>query len=690
MSTEHTIKTERLKISGMTCVNCALNLERSVKKAGIDQVHVNFANHELLFERPANMSDDRIQQAIRDAGFAIAKEDNKANIVNRILFTYSFVVAIYFILIMFMPIQVPAWIDAILATISLGIGYTKFGKGAYYSVKSGSANMYVLILLGASTAFLFSLYLLFFQEPQHLYFETTAVLIALVLIGDILEANAVKRTVSAVKDLSANQINLAKRISAEGIEEVSVNSLKIGDIVQADMGDEIATDAQVKNGEALLDESLITGESNPIRKTEGMMLLGGSKVIDGNLEYEVLKNAHLSTKARIDNLVRQASSEKANVQKLADRISAIFVPLVLVLTLLSFGINYALLNVGLEAAILRSVAVLVISCPCAMGLATPIAVMVGIGKMTKNGILVKNPNTFENLAKVDSLIYDKTGTLSTGNFSVKNLVIQGENEQEIKQIIKTLENRSSHPIARSVNAFLADTPTLSSLTEIKEIKGQGMQAVDENGVVYRLGSPAFTNLNNKEGDLFLTKDEKLLAVIFIEDELKDQVDVALKYFKEAGLNQIVLSGDNQAKCEALEKKLHTTVIGELKPEDKLEWIKAKSEINLAMVGDGVNDAPALAKVNVGISFAQASDLAIQSADVVIMRDDMHALVKSHQIANQTYLTIKQNLFWAFAYNLIAIPLAAFGIINPMLAAFAMIFSDLIVVGNAFRLKNSKL
>lgn len=690
MSTEHTIKTERLKISGMTCVNCALNLERSVKKAGIDQVHVNFANHELLFERPANMSDDRIQQAIRDAGFAIAKEDNKANIVNRILFTYSFVVAIYFILIMFMPIQVPAWIDAILATISLGIGYTKFGKGAYYSVKSGSANMYVLILLGATTAFLFSLYLLFFQEPQHLYFETTAVLIALVLIGDILEANAVKRTVSAVKDLSANQINLAKRISAEGIEEVSVNSLKIGDIVQADMGDEIATDAQVKNGEALLDESLITGESNPIRKTEGMMLLGGSKVIDGNLEYEVLKNAHLSTKARIDNLVRQASSEKANVQKLADRISAIFVPLVLVLTLLSFGINYALLNVGLEAAILRSVAVLVISCPCAMGLATPIAVMVGIGKMTKNGILVKNPNTFENLAKVDSLIYDKTGTLSTGNFSVKNLVIQGENEQEIKQIIKTLENRSSHPIARSVSAFLADTSSLSSLTEIKEIKGQGMQAVDEKGAVYRLGSPAFTNLKNKEGDLFLTKDEKLLAVIFIEDELKDQVDVALKYFKEAGLNQIVLSGDNQAKCEALEKKLHTTVIGELKPEDKLEWIKAKSDENLAMVGDGVNDAPALAKVNVGISFAQASDLAIQSADVVIMRDDMHALVKSHQIANQTYRTIKQNLFWAFAYNLIAIPLAAFGIINPMLAAFAMIFSDLIVVGNAFRLKNSKL
>lgn len=690
MSTENSIKTERLKISGMTCVNCALNLERSVKQAGIDQVHVNFANHELLFERPQDISDDKIQQAVKDAGFSIATENKSLYVLDQILFAFSLIVAFYFIIIMFLPINVPVWVDASLASLAMGIGYFKFGNGAYYSVKSGSANMYVLILLGATTALLFSLYLVFFQEPQHLYFETTAVLIALVLIGDILEANAVKKTVRSIQDLSANHLSLAKRVNNGEVEEVSTNSLKIGDIVQAFTGDEIATDAKVIKGEALIDESLLTGESTPVRKAKGMMLLGGSKVLDGNLEYEVLKNAHLSTKAKMDNLVRKASGEKANVQKLADKISGIFVPLVLILTVFSFLINYLLLNVGVEDSILRSVAVLVISCPCAMGLATPIAVMVGIGKMTSEGILVKNPNTFENLAKAETLIYDKTGTLSTGNFRVKEIIFNGDNSEDIKQIIKALESKSSHPIARSVANFLDQTAKSDSLQETVEIKGQGMQGIGPNKEIYRLGSANFTEQKSETGDLFLTKDKHLLARIFIEDELKAHVNESLSYFKNAGLQQVVLSGDSKKKCQDLAAKLYTEVIAELKPEDKLNWISSRSNENLAMVGDGVNDAPSLAKVNVGISFAQASDLAIQSADVVIMRDDMHALIKAHRIAKQTYQTIKQNLFWAFAYNLVAIPLAALGIINPMLAAFAMIFSDLIVVGNAFRLKNSKI
>lgn len=690
MSTNTTIPTESLKIDGMTCINCALNLERSVKKAGIEQVHVNFAKKELLFERPQGVNDELINKAIRDAGFSIAKENKDSAILEKAILAYSFIVAIYFMVIMFLPFKIPPLADAILAGISLLIGFSKFGKGAYYSVKSGSANMYVLILLGAFTAFVFSLYLMLFRTGQHLYFETTAVLIALVLIGDILEANAVKRTVSSISGLAKGKLDLAKKIVNGNMELVSINSLIKNDIVQGDLGDEIYTDAVVLKGQALVDESLITGESIPIQKNEGEQLIGGSQIIDGNIEYKVTKNAHLSTKAKIDNLVQKASGQKANVQKLADKIAGIFVPIVLGITALSFIVNYFVLAVGLEDAVLRSVAILVISCPCAMGLATPIAIIVGLGKMSKEGILVKNPDVFENLANLDEIIFDKTGTLSTGKFIVQELKTWNIDENEAISLIKTLENKSSHPIAKSLSVYYHDAPVHPKLKEIEEIKGQGMIANSLNGDKFQLGNAEFTSQEKQVGDIFLVKNNELIASLFIVDELKENVKKTLDYFKDKEINRLVLSGDRKEKCDRLANDLQAEVIGELKPEDKLSLIDEMENKTIAMLGDGVNDAPSLAKVNVGVSFADATNMAMETADVILMRDDMNALVKAHRIAHLTYRTIKQNLFWAFSYNIIAIPLAAFGIINPMWAAFFMIFSDLIVVGNAFVLKTRKL
>jgi Cu+-exporting ATPase len=689
MSTNTENNTQAIKIDGMTCINCALSLEKSVKSIGINQVHVNFANRELIFENEQSISAQRINEAIKNAGFSIAKNGKQNDNIKKLITAFSFAVAIYFMVSMFFSAHVNPWIDFTLAGMALLIAFYKFGKGAYYSVKGGSANMYVLILLGASTAFFYSVYLMWFKEHAHLYFETTAVLVALVLIGDILEAKALEKTLSSINKLAKNKVSMAKMMVANNITMVSVNSLKVGDIVQGNLGDEVHTDAIITEGNALIDEALITGESIPIEKNIGDFILGGSQIIEGNIAYKVEKNAHLSAKAKINQLVQNASSQKANVQKLADRISAIFVPLILVLTLLSFFLNYSFLQVGMEDAILRSIAILVISCPCAMGLATPIAIMVGLGKMSNHGILIKNPDVFENLAAVKKFIFDKTGTLTTGNFKIIQFEFFHIDEQEAKQIILGIEQKSSHPIAKSIVQEW-ETITPFKFKSIEELKGKGMQAIGLNGEIYKLGSANFTNQNGQDADLFLIKNDELVAQLTIADKLKTNAKKTFSYLRAQGVAPIILSGDKQKKCQLIAEELDADVIGELRPEDKLERIKGFKGENTAMLGDGINDAPALAAVNVGMSFAEASNMAMQSADVIIMKDDMNAVQKAHKIAVMTYKTIKQNLFWAFAYNVVAIPLAAFGIINPMWAAFFMISSDLVVVGNAFMLKSRKV
>lgn len=685
-------KQKAIKIDGMTCVNCALSVERSAKKAGIKGV-VNFSTRELIIEDYTDSMETDIEKMVTNAGFEIVHDGDapKSTLLKDTFFWLVVAIAIYFMVQMFFPKEWKnPYIDLLLGTPALLIGIWKFGKGAWYSVKSGSANMYVLILLGAITAYIFSIYLLLKGEHV-LYFETTAVIIALVMVGDRLEEKAIDKTTSSMSSLAKMQIKSALKWknSKKTFVEVSLNEIRKGDLVQVNHGDQIPTDGFVSDGSGMVDEALLTGESEPVFKIKEAQLFSGTTLIDGQFTYTVSKPGHLSALARINSLVQKASTEKANIQKLADKISAIFVPLIIFISFAWFLISFFLIEIPLETSIIRSVAILVISCPCAMGLATPMAVMVSIGKLSENGILVKGAQTIETFAKTKNIIFDKTGTITTGNFKIDSFTTANYDINEAKSIIFALENKSSHPIAKSVaksfkefNSFL--------LNDIGEIKGSGMLGKDEFGNIYKLGNKIFTNTSNPNADLILTKNEIEIASFNIKDELKESVKETINYLKEKGLNPIVLSGDSKKKCAILEKEINTKIIGELKPEDKLQRIEDYSKDVSTMVGDGINDAPALSKAHIGVSFSKASNIAIESADIVLLNDDFSLLAKAHKIALMTLKTIKENLFWAFAYNFVAIPLAAAGVLSPMWAAFFMLFSDLIVVGNAYRLKLRKV
>lgn len=687
------MKQKSIKIDGMTCVNCALNIEKAVKKAGIDNAVVNFATRELIIEDFLDLSEKEVEKIIENSGFEVVHEgeEPKSTVIKDILFWLVIFIAIYFMAQMFFPKEWKnPYIDLLLGTPALFIGIWKFGKGALHSVKSGSANMYVLILLGAITAYIFSIYLLLKGE-HHLYFETTAVIIALVMLGDRLEEKAIDKTTSAMSSLAKMQIKKALKWkkSKKTFVEVSLNEIRKGDLVQVNQGDQIPTDGFISEGSGMVDEALLTGESEPVFKKIESQLFSGTTLIDGTFTYTVSKPGHESALARINLLVQKASTEKANIQKLADKISAIFVPTIIAISVIWIFISFYLLNVPMETSIIRSVAILVISCPCAMGLATPMAVMVGIGKLSENGILIKGANTIETFAKTKNIIFDKTGTLTTGKFKIDSFKTFDFEANIAKSIIFALENKSTHPIAKSISKHFQKFNDFK-LLEIEEIKGSGMTAKDKNENIYKLGNIKFTKIKNSNFDLILTKNNKIIAALNIKDELKENVKETISYLKEKGLKPIVLSGDNKKKCKILEKEINTSVIGELKPEDKLSRIEKLSKDVSTMVGDGINDAPALSKAHIGISFSKASNVAIESADIVLLNNDFSLLKKAHKIALLTLATIKQNLFWAFAYNFVAIPLAAMGILSPMWAAFFMLFSDFVVVGNAYRLKLRKV
>ena len=521
-----------IKINGMTCVNCALNVERAVKKAGIQNAVVNFSTRELIIEDITGIDETLVEKIITQSGFEVVKvgEAPKSKRLDDIFFYSVIVIAIYFMIQMFFPMHWKnVWVDFILATPALLVGISKFGSGAWHSLKAGSANMYVLILLGAITAYVFSIFLAVRGEHM-VYFETTAVIIALVMLGDKLEEKAINKTTSALSSLATMQIQKAKKKIGDFFEEVSLNEVKKGDLVQVNEGDQIPTDGFIIDGSALVNEALLTGESEPIFKEKNALIYSGSIILNGQFTYEVSKPGHESALARINQLVQKASTEKANIQKLADRISAVFVPLIITIAFVWFFVAYYFLHLGFEQSIIRSVAILVISCPCAMGLATPMAVMVAIGKLSENGILIKGAQTIETFAGVKNMLFDKTGTLTTGAFTLTNFKSYAIDENEAKAIILALENKSSHPIALSIQKQFNHL-TAFPLENITEIKGKGIQATDMLGNQYKLGSAHFTQLNQIEADIYLTKNDKLIASFNIKDTLKDKVKDTLSYYQ---------------------------------------------------------------------------------------------------------------------------------------------------------------
>jgi Cu+-exporting ATPase len=386
-------------------------------------------------------------------------------------------------------------------------------------------------------------------------------------------------------------------------------------------------------------------------------------------------------------LVKNAQNNTPKIQKLGDQVSAVFVPVVLTISLATFLIGHYFFNIELQEAFLRSIAVLVISCPCAMGLATPTAVMVGIGRAAKNGILIKGGDTLEKLASIKNIVFDKTGTLTTGNFTLSEFIILDGDVNNIKNIIYNIEQHSSHPIAKSLCNALQENSSLIKISDITEARGISISAnIDDN--IYTIGSSKIYSSPEKY-DLFVLKNKQLIATINISDELKANTDLVVSSLHKRGYTTTLLSGDKKEKCNQIASELGiTTTYSEQLPQDKIEIIeKLTSSNKTAMVGDGINDAPALAKATVGISLGNATQIAIQSADVVLLNnEDLSQLPKTLSIGKHTLLTIKQNLFWAFAYNVVAIPIAVMGLLNPMWAALFMAFSDVIVIGNSIRLR----
>ena len=689
-----------IQIEGMTCANCAAGIKKHLIKNGLNNVSVNFSTGEASCDINNNQSTEEVKILIKNLGYTISKENNKERFsILEKYFYFSLLLTIPLFLHMFLNkehILHNPLIQFFLCLPVYIVGIAYFGKSAWGSLKSRIPNMDVLIFIGSTAAFFYSIYgwIIFGKTVEihnYLFFETTATIITLVLLGNLLEKKSIQKTTTAIKDLSAIQQVIAKKEINGKIIEINYNQIQEDDILIVNSGDKSPTDGIILSGSSDIDESMITGESRPINKKTNNQVIGGTIVNEGNIKIRATKIGEDTLLSQIIRLVKDAQNNQPTIQKIGDQVSSVFVPIVLSISTLTFFLGHYFFNIELQDAFLRSIAVLVISCPCAMGLATPTAIMVGIGIAAKNGILIKGGDTLEKLAKIKNIVFDKTGTLTTGKFIVSEFnIIKGEKD-EISNIIYNVEQYSSHPIAKSLCDFFHDKYIPLEVSNINEKKGISISAeIKENK--YTIGSSKIYS-SKKQYDLFVMKNDVLIATLNITDSIKTNTNRVISLLHEKGYTSTLLSGDKKEKCNHLASILGIKkIFSEQLPQDKIRRIEELENLDKTiMVGDGINDAPALAKASIGMSLGNATEIAIQSADIILLNNkDLTQLPKVIQIGKHTLLTIKQNLFWAFAYNTIAIPVAIMGLLNPMWGALFMAFSDVIVIGNSIRLRYKKI
>lgn len=695
-----------MTVRGMHCTNCALSLEKHLLKAGAHAPNVDFASGRTSFTLHEAKRLPEIVKSISNLGYAVDETSSSHAHDHsglQLKTAISAVLTLPLLIAMFAPhsfLHDPT-IQFYVATPVFLIGLRHFGLSAIRSLRAGVANMDVLIAIGIIAGYVASVISLF-QGLSHetIFFEATASIVTFVLIGNVLEERAVRKTTSAIENLSALQPLEATRLiptenGSHRSEVVSVSSLSVGDLLQVNTGDRIPTDSLIERGNLSCDESMLTGESLPVERAVGERLIGGAIAVGGSAIVRVTAIGSDSTLASIVRLVQEAQQRKPSIQRLGDSVSAVFVPGVLVISVIILGLGIFVFDLSISQAIVRALAIAVVACPCAMGLATPTAIMVALGRAATSGFLIRGGDTLERLAKIKHVAFDKTGTLTRGTLTLGNLSTHnGASENEIKSVLAALQLGSSHPIAKAVVSAYKEFQGAASLREISETRGVGIEGVDSHGARYVCGGKrvaARFNISASD-DLLLVKDGTLIASLSLHDEPRPEAASVIKKLHALGISVSMISGDKAQKCADTAGELGITAVhAEKLPEEKLAVIRElQSDASIAYVGDGINDAPTLAEASVGISLSSASDVARHSAQVVLTGNTLSALPAAIALARLTVRTIKQNLFWAFFYNITTIPLAALGYIAPLAGALMMTASDVVIVANSLQIKLRKL
>lgn len=698
------------KVEGMDCSTCALNIHKYLEKKGMKNIKVNFATGDVLFEPVVNFAADEISKGIEGLGYTVQSQDAVSTVstkkrflstqLQRFLFCLPFTLVLLVSHLFIGGHQHDHWITNHWVQLALTIpvylvGMNFFGRSAWKSIRNRMPNMNVLIALGSTAAFIYSLYgSLTGQAEEFMFYETAATIITLVFLGNYMEDASIASTQRALDKLVSSQKVMATMIAFDDEHQeqtfpVENTTLRVGDLILIKSGEQVPIDCKILWGDAHVNEAIITGESLPLHKYAKDKLIGGSILTDGTVKAQVTAVGEDTVLSGIIHLVKEAQGEKPPVQQLADRISAVFIPTVLLIAAGTFTINYLWLG-SFEEALMRSIAVMVIACPCAMGLATPAAIAVGLGRAARSGILFRNAKSLELFKNIRQVVFDKTGTLTTGKFELGEFRILDPaiTAEEFKTIAFSLEKYSNHPIAQCISTTWKTKDEIR-WKEIKEVKGQGMVATDKEGRSYVAGSWKTVKevTNDYSHNVYLTRDGKLLGWIDVKDQLRPEAKEVIDYLHRKQIKTILLSGDSKEHCEKIGVQLGIGVIyAEQSPEDKMQVISQLTALQpTAMVGDGINDAPALAKATIGVSMNEASQIAVQSAQVILMNHGLRNLPKALGLGRHTYLTIQQNLFWAFAYNIVAIPVAALGFLTPVLGALVMGLSDVVLAINSVRL-----
>jgi P-type Cu+ transporter len=740
-------------VRGMTCANCVAHVEEALKSVpGVASVNVNLASEKAVVEYAENVTAADLRKAVAEAGYELGGEEETLEDVStasdreiartRNRFIFALVIAAVIMVMMLAPVFQFTGMEYLLWALATPVQFWagwRFYKGAWAGLKHFRADMNTLIAVGTSAAYFYSVVAVLFPGlfqgegvTLHYYFDTSAMIIALILLGKFLEARAKGQTSDAIKKLIGLQPKTALVVRDGREAELPVEEVLVGDIIIVRPGERVPVDGVIRQGSPALDESMITGESLPVEKKTGDEVIGATINKTGSFRFEAKRIGKDTTLARIVRLVEEAQGSKAPIQRLADVVAGYFVPVVIGVAILTF-ILWVFLGPEprITFAFLNFIAVLIIACPCALGLATPTAIMVGTGKGAENGILIKSAGALERFYKIDTLLLDKTGTLTEGKPKVTDVIAApGFTASEALELAAAVEHDSEHPLAEAViKEARARNLTISAVTDFRAIPGRGAAAV-QNGRNLLLGNQKLMQENSISLDgledqaqtlwhdgktvIFLSVDGRTAGVIALADTLKPETASVMAQIKSMGIVPIMVTGDNQRTAEAIAREAGIDrVLAEVLPENKaqeVQKLQAEGRI-VAMAGDGINDAPALARADVGIAIGTGTDIAMETGDITLIRGQLDGIITAARLSRRTIRTIKQNLFWAFAYNVLLIPVAAgvlylafhnggvpaglrgilgdYGFLNPVLAAAAMAVSSITVISNSLRLRGFK-